>query len=335
MPSGLWADLFSRRRLLILAPLLTGAGYALWTLFPGYPAFAAGFLLWGAGGALRSGTEQALVYEELARLGAASSYARVTGRAEALRTTAVMAATALAAPALQAAGYTAVGLVSVAVCLLGSLVARAFPESRAEARTGEGEPGTLTGLLDVFRSGMREVRSSRSVRNAVLLVAAVTGLLAIDEYLPLLLRTFGSGDTAVPLMLLVVSAGVTVGGWCAGRGARWLHPALALGAVLLAAGALSGSALLGPPLLALAFGVFQWAMVTADAQLQHHITDQARATVTSFASLASEPVTLLLFAAYATGSTSGLSPSALFALAAVPYLLMGTRLWAPRQGPRS
>ena len=58
VPSGLWADVFSRRRLLVAAPLLSGAGFALWSFAPSYPAFAAGFVLWGAGSALRSGARR-------------------------------------------------------------------------------------------------------------------------------------------------------------------------------------------------------------------------------------------------------------------------------------
>jgi MFS family permease len=37
VPSGLWADVYSRRRLLTLAPLLSAAGFALWTFLPCYP----------------------------------------------------------------------------------------------------------------------------------------------------------------------------------------------------------------------------------------------------------------------------------------------------------
>ncbi|MER6596177.1 MFS transporter, partial [Micromonospora purpureochromogenes] len=87
VPSGAWADAVSRRLLLCLAPLLAGAGYALWVLAPSYPAFALGFVLWGAGGALGSGALEALVFTELDRLGAAGRYARTMGRA---RTAAVL-----------------------------------------------------------------------------------------------------------------------------------------------------------------------------------------------------------------------------------------------------
>ncbi|TMR26983.1 MFS transporter, partial [Actinomadura geliboluensis] len=100
LPSGLWADVFSRRLLLVVAPLLPGTGFVLWAFFPSFPVFAVGFVLWGVGSALRSGTMQALVYEELERVGAAGAYARVIGRSEAVSLLAVVAASAVASPVL-------------------------------------------------------------------------------------------------------------------------------------------------------------------------------------------------------------------------------------------
>ncbi|MGH3926287.1 MAG: MFS transporter, partial [Pseudonocardiaceae bacterium] len=77
VPSGAWADVVSRRALLVLSSLLYAAGFSLWTAVPSYAAFAAGFVLWGISGALMSGTFQALLYDELAVHGAASHYARL------------------------------------------------------------------------------------------------------------------------------------------------------------------------------------------------------------------------------------------------------------------
>nr|WP_232835424.1 MFS transporter [Actinocorallia populi] len=156
IPSGLLADVFSRRRLLILAPLVTGLGYALWTFFPSYPAFAAGFVLWGAGGALASGAHEALLYEELARLGAAASYPRVFGRARALGTTAAMAASAVAAPVLAAGGFLSLGIASVLVPLLTAAVARSLPEHRHDDRrhsTATGTTGERSGATEETRDG--------------------------------------------------------------------------------------------------------------------------------------------------------------------------------------
>ncbi|MCO6005513.1 MFS transporter [Actinoallomurus purpureus] len=313
IPTGVWADVFSRRSLLTIAPILTGAGFALWTLVPSYPAFALGFVLWGAGGALRSGTLQALVYEELARCGASGAYPRVIGRTHAMGMLAVMAATGLAGPVLAAGGYRVVGIASVAACLLCASAARSLPDSRGRAERGPA-------YRKVFRDGLAEVRRMPAVRRSLLIVAVLMGTAgALDEYVPLLARSTGARPSAVPLLVLVVTAGMTVGGWLAGRGARWAAPALAVAACCLALGAGSGQAA-GLVLVALAFGVLEWAMSGADARLQEQIDDESRATVTSVAGFGSEVVAVLTYSAYALGSTWA-GPGPLFALSAVPFLL--------------
>ena len=70
VPSGALADAVSRRALLVVAPLVGAAGYALWVAIPSFWAFAAGFVLWGVRGALVSGSLEALVYTELDARGA-------------------------------------------------------------------------------------------------------------------------------------------------------------------------------------------------------------------------------------------------------------------------
>lgn len=47
VPSGARADATSRRRLLVIGPLLAALAFALWTGPPSYWTFLIGFLLWG------------------------------------------------------------------------------------------------------------------------------------------------------------------------------------------------------------------------------------------------------------------------------------------------
>ncbi|HEX7743851.1 MAG TPA: MFS transporter, partial [Micromonosporaceae bacterium] len=123
VPSGVWADAVSRRMLLGVGPLLTALGYGLWIAAPSYWAFAAGFVLWGAKGALQSGAFEALTYEELDRLGRADRYARTVGRATSAGLVGVMLAMSAAGPAFAAGGYVAVGAASVVACVLTAGVA--------------------------------------------------------------------------------------------------------------------------------------------------------------------------------------------------------------------
>ncbi|KUO18687.1 MFS transporter [Streptomyces dysideae] len=317
VPSGAWADAVSRRLLLWLGPLLTAAGFTLWVLVPSYWAFAVGFVLWGVQGALGSGAEEALVYEELDRLGAADRYARVMGRARAAGLVAVMASMAAAGPVFAVGGYQAVGAVSVLACLLTAATATRFPEHRTPATGGDGWAATL-------RDGLATARRDRSLRRALLLVPAVGAVwAALDEYTPLLVRDTGVPDELVPYLLLLIWTGATAGSLLAGPAERlgsgglaWL---LAGAALALALGAGAGTPA-GLALVALAFGGFQLATVLADARLQHRIEDTGRATLTSVASLGTELATVAVYAAYATAA-GGAAHGTVFALFAVLYLV--------------
>ncbi|GAA3150562.1 MFS transporter [Planomonospora alba] len=345
VPSGVWADAVSRRTLLILAPLPAAAGFALWVVAPSYWSFALGFVLWGVRGALVSGAFEALVYEELDRLGEARRYARLIGRAEVAGMCAVALATAAASPVLAAGGYPALGAASVLACLLCAAAGALFPEHRAPrppAGTGgrggpggAGAPGDADapdgwrGYAAILRSGLAEVRGDRSVRRTLLLVPATAAIWgALEEYVALLARETGAAERAVPLWVLLVWTGVAAGGLLAGTGRRLGSGAFAgvlgLGALALAGGALSGRTA-GLAAVAAAFCGFQLASLVADARLQEAITGPSRATVTSLANLGTGLATAGVYGGYAALSAFA-GHGAVFALAALPYGLLALAL---------
>ncbi|MEU2613679.1 MFS transporter [Micromonospora sp. NPDC007271] len=347
VPSGAWADAVSRRLLLTLAPLLPAAAFALWVLVPSYPAFAVGFVLWGAGGTLRSGALEALVFTELERVGAADRYARLMGRARTAEVFAAATSGALAGPVLAAGGFPAVGAASVAGGLLAAVVATRFPEHRPAAAAGPGAgeqtpgvagsavPPTVAdgsdepGWLDSLRAGLAEARADRTVRAALLLVPAVAAIWGgLDEYTGLLARDTGAAAATVPLLLLLLWAGMTVGGLLAPAGERLTTGGYAA-LLVLAASALAAGALVGRPagfvLLAVAFAAFQLATVLADVRLQARITGPARATVTSVAGMATDLTIIVFYAGY--GVLAGVTGNRVaFALAALPYLALAAWL---------
>jgi MFS family permease len=104
---------------------LTAAGFASWTFWPTYAGFAMGFGLWGLGGALCSGTLEALLYDGL---GDSETYARTAGRGGTTAILAMLAATVLASPVYTMGGYLLVGALSVAIRAIGGFVALTLPE---------------------------------------------------------------------------------------------------------------------------------------------------------------------------------------------------------------
>ena len=58
VPSGALADHVGHRTALVAGAVVQAVGYACWVVFPGFAGFAAGFVLWGLGGALASGAQE-------------------------------------------------------------------------------------------------------------------------------------------------------------------------------------------------------------------------------------------------------------------------------------
>jgi hypothetical protein len=324
VPSGALADATSRRRLLVIGPLLTAAAFALWVSTPGYWVFAFGFILWGLKSALTSGALEALVYEELQRIDATQKYASLMGRGQVAGVLAAMCSGAVAAPVIAAGGFAAVGAASVAVFLLASFVAMLFPENRIRVPRDEPEQG----WSDALAAGLGEARRSRRVRAAVILVAVVASVWgALDEYTPLLIESDGASATEVAALMVVIWAGASAGGLLAGRAAALRSMSMAAliccAAALMAAGAMSARPL-AVVALAAAFGIFQLATVVADTRLQESISGPARATVTSVAGMSTDIATLVVYGSYAALAGMGGHGGA-FAMLMLPYLAIS--LW--------
>jgi hypothetical protein len=329
VPAGVLADRWSRRGCLVLAGVLEAAGFTLWTALPGLPAFAAGFVLWGLGGALASGALEALVYDGLAAAGEAAAYPRVTGRISATQLLAQLPAAGLAAGLQQLGGWPLVGWASVGLCLLSAAVATRFPEPPH----GLGTEDDATGVREV----LAELRRP-AVLLAVVAVAVLGAIDAVEEYWPVLAGDWGVPTAVVPLAVVGIPLTGALGAALAGRVGRLPGAAPAL--LLAAAGALLAAAALWARPAALAavavfYGVYLAVLVAAEARLQERLPSRYRATLTSVAALGLELAALLVFAAWAV---HGALAVAVLVLAAVPVLglaLRPARRRPPRRSPRA
>ncbi|WP_433491417.1 MFS transporter [Nocardia grenadensis] len=272
VPSGAWADTVSRRGLLILNGLLMTAGFVVWTVAPSFIGFALGFVLWGVAGSLRSGTFEALLYDELAAHGAARAYARVIGYTRTGSESSAVLAILAATPLYLWGGYALVGWVSVGCAVLHTALATSLPaapkfvsaadvgelaEVSAEGATpavitpsprpvisGPGAPavpgpGTLGRYVLMLRTGVAEAVRIRVVRHGVVLGALLYGITAFDEYFGLVAGEAGVATSFVPVLVGVTVLGSLLGSLLAGR--TEALPARTLAWALGAAGALFGA----------------------------------------------------------------------------------------------
>jgi len=338
VPSGAWADLVDRRFLLVLSGPVCAAGFATWIVWPTYPGFALGFVLWGLSSALMSGTFEALLYDELASRDATADYAGLYGWANAAAMAANLVATAAAAPLYDWGGYAAVGWVSVAVALVHGLLAWSLPaaprsETADDTKVVDGDRSFARRYAAMLREGLGEAATSRPVRRLLVIAAALYGLTAYDEYFGLVAREAGALTRQVPLLVAVTVAGQLIGTALAGRSAnlsrRAMSMVVACSGLFIAAGALSGHPL-GFVAIAVGYGLTENAAVVADAKLQDAIAGPARATVTSLSGFSAEVVAVVIFATVAAGS-SWVAFSTLLAVVTLPVfgVAIAVRSWWP------
>jgi hypothetical protein len=356
VPSGAWADVVSRRMLLVLGPLLTAAGFASWVLFPSYSGFAVGFVLWGVGGSLQSGTFQALVYDELAARSATRAYPGIVGYSTSASELGALLGILSAAPLFAWGGYALVGWASVGVALAQALIAMSLPRAPKAASVAavseiddEGDDVEVSATdargapsyLSMLRSGLSEALRHKAVRGGVLLASMLYGFTAFDEYFGLLAKENGAATGVVPLLVGVTVVGSLLGAAIAGRTASMravtMARALVVSGVALAVGALIGGGgvvgFLGFVAIGVGYGIINNAVVVSEARLQDAIEGQARATVTSVSGLAAEVVGVAIFGWFALGSL-WLPVAPLLALCAVPVVLAALVVprWLPAAG---
>jgi hypothetical protein len=170
IPTGIVADLHSRRLSVLLGVLLIGAGMLLQGLVPTFAAVLVAQVVWGTGSTFLSGADEAWITDEIGENAVGPVFTRETQLSLALALVAPLAAGALGllglGVPLMACG---VGLLVLAVVLLLVMPERHFH------RTPANERETVRHMLRTAREGMRVARL-RPVVRTIAVVSLVMGL---------------------------------------------------------------------------------------------------------------------------------------------------------------
>jgi len=80
IPSGYIADIFGRKKSIVLSTVLSFIGYIVFSFYSGFYAFAIAQVLVGIGGSLISGSDSALIYDSLLETGNKNNYTKIEGK---------------------------------------------------------------------------------------------------------------------------------------------------------------------------------------------------------------------------------------------------------------
>ena len=298
VPAGALADKFPRRHVLIVGIVLRAIGYGFWFFQRTYVGFLIGFLLWGVKSALTSGTEEALVYDELNRVDNLSLYAKVTGKMQTLSMFAVVLAS-LGASTLAHRGYGLILVLSVTAVSVSGIAIYLLPKAPIVMANEE------TKYLKYLKEGIAAVVQKPKVLYIVMFMSVVAGLASVDEYFSLFFKEKGYTNTGIAFWTAVIFMFAAVGSFFAHKLEDKKLPLtslLVLWAILLFFAAIASKPL-APILLGFYFMFFAAVQVIFNAHLQKEVSDKIRATATSVGGLTSELLALVAFGIVGFGAS--------------------------------
>lgn len=278
VPSGVWADKYDRKTILLIGQIIRAAGYLCWLFFPGFTGFMIGFICWGTKSALSSGTLQAFVYDELKNYEQESQFSKIWGHAQTLTFLASLLASFLASPAILI-GYPFVLILSAVAVLLSGIMIVSYQTKSSIVVKGQ------KAYFLVMKLGWKNALNNRSVFRLILLYALLIALNgSLDEYWPIFTKQVGVPVFGLGIALGLLSLGKAMGSYVAHffehKGIRLIYWLTILNGSLLF---IASYYYQWPALVLLFFFSFIAAVIQVlmEAKIQHAIPDETRATVAS------------------------------------------------------
>ena len=300
VPTGLVADKYPRKHVLISGELINAGAFLIWLFLPTFFGYAAGFVLWGAAYALKSGAYQALVYDELASDGQSREYTKMMSRIKAAEFSGMLLAFISAyLLSINGVNYTLLLIASIITGIISAGLLALLPnvKNRQTDTIPESQPKLLKRALKTV------VHNSR-IRIITAWLAIVAGFIGrYEEYTPLFDSTAGIATKYIPLVISGALVLNIIASLIAPRfeSDRKMSKAL----LILSGGLMVVFSTLGwwlPVIVLLAHGgliLLRVLRILLDAELQHAADGTMRATLGSIAGLLSYPITIAVALTFA------------------------------------
>ena len=209
VPSGVMADRWNRRNMLVIASVLQGLCFTIWFYSHTFLMFAIGFIFWAVAGAFTSGTEEGLIYDNLKSDGREEDFAKVYGRARFYANIGTLAGIISAGILSVFCSIESITLLSAAICFLDVIVIFQMREKNYYSERMDNES---MGLFNTFKEAFTFVKGSRDVLVSVLFLILFASLGDyLDEFDALIIHDFQQSNLWVSVILTVRFAFVALG----------------------------------------------------------------------------------------------------------------------------
>lgn len=332
IPSSILADRWNRRNLLIISRIFKVLCFIVWGVSDGFFGFAMGFILWGTGGALTSGTEEAWLYDYLRTKSKEAEFDRIWGKCTFYSQLAV-GISGITGSLIATISMPLTIWISVGLTFISMLVAMFLQEYNLMIKQDISDLQGISDLQDVSdlqnKSKIKDIHGSFYILKSwlntlidgaqycltykfvpLMIGFSVTVLITagvLDEYDQLIVRYMGLPLGLVGLWAFARYGMEALGGYVAWRFKK-LFKKLSITKpfiMQLCLAMISGVLLLftaGFPVIALLpfYGMYYFLMSSARVlftdSLQKNIEHQGRATIQSLASMLEAPGAMLIYA---------------------------------------
>ncbi len=278
VPTGIMADRWSRRKMLILAGIFFSICYLIWIFSNSFLMFLLGFLFRTLGATFASGTLQAYLYDYLKLNDLTDNFEKILGKGNALRTLGIGTAVAIGGFLSQISYNLALTLSAISILTI-SLIAVFWPEIRPVTPTGEEK------FWHFLKGSINTVRRNKLLLRIVLYSAIVLAIFAnLEEFNDVYLRFLGFPNSIIGLIFALATIGQSVASFYAHRFKN--HAGVALNSIaLIGAAILLLAAFIKHPLMAIGIlflGILlEFSNVLNEGAIQREIEPHQRATIAS------------------------------------------------------
>lgn len=281
IPTGALADSWSRRKMLIIAPLVKALCFAIWFFANGnFYLYALGFLFWSLGSSFVSGTSEALLYDFLASNDKKDEYEKILGRKKFYFNIA-LATSMIIGGVIANYSLSLTILISIVPLFLSSLFAIFLQEAPKIKSTGE------IHYLEYIRIATKEIKASKILLLLFVYLLSISIMGNLEEYDQLYYQL-----TKLP----IIAFGLVGFSWSfLNATASYLAHRLKKNSAIFYLSPLMGALCLFlvaifPSIPMIAILLFSYLITTPvrvliEASIQHNIKSDSRATITSASSL--------------------------------------------------
>ncbi len=291
IPSGLMADIYGRKFLLILAQILRAVFMLMWAIFPTYPSFLMGMAIWGISMSCIYGNLEAYVYDELKIEGRdVRQFSLFMSRYYTVQNIAIAIGSAIAGYFLDKGGYAMILIISAASILLSALVSMALPNKYFQNNTSKRKMAELENNVS-FSHALGLFFQHPSIKFYAFLSAINDGVFVFFIDINTTLMANGHfSPTNISAIVALVAFSRIVANFVAGYTVTYFNPKISLTimmALFCQIGLSAATNNLYPVIVGVVIYLIIYALIdiSVKARIQQYIESEVRATIMSIASL--------------------------------------------------